>query len=804
MTDMVLPGAADARPVTVRDLFAKERYIILDGGMGTMLQAAGMAPGTNPALLAITDPALPEGIHAQYAAAGARVLCANTFGASAHKLAGTGHTVAEVVPAALAAARRAAAPYGALVALDIGPLGELLAPAGTLAFEDACAEYAQIIEAGKEGADLVFLETMTDLYEVKAALLAVKENTSLPVFVTMTFDEDGKLLTGGDLKTVAATLEGLGADVIGMDCGLGPKQMLELIRELRGYTALPLVVNPNAGLPKEQAGRTYYDVGPEEFAGFMQEIVRAGAWVVGGCCGTTPEHICKVVELCRNLPCQALPSVNATVITSGSRAVEFGGRPVIIGERINPTGKARFKQALRDNDLPYILNEGIAQQDAGAHVLDVNVGLPEIDEPAMMCKVVAELQSLSPLPLQIDTSDPATMASAMRLYNGKPLVNSITAKAASMEAIFPLVKKYGGVVIGLTITEDGIPETVQGRVDAARTIVETAASYGIDKKDIIIDPLTMAISAGQDAALVTLDALRRIRQELGVYTSLGISNVSFGLPQRDHITSAFFLMALQTGLNAAIMNPLSPAMMQAYRAFCALANYDGNCMAYIEAYSKVEPANPAPTATAYSLKEAIEKGLKDQAAHAAEALSKTMTGLEMIDQEIVPALDAVGQRFEEKTLFLPQLLMSADAAKAAFEVIKAHMNGESSEQSKLTVVIATVKGDVHDIGKNIVKVLLENYGFHVIDLGKDVPPEAVVEAVKRENAGLVGLSALMTTTVANMKTTIEQLRQEAPWAKIMVGGAVLTQEYADLIGADFYGPDAMASVRYAMSLAENL
>ena len=604
---------------------------------------------------------------------------------------------------------------------------------------------------------------------------------------------------------MAAVLEGLGADAIGMNCGLGPKQMLALIKELRSLTSLPLVVNPNAGLPRERNGHTFFDVGPEEFSSCMKEIVLAGAWVIGGCCGTTPEHLRQTVKLCKGLSCQPLPEVSSTIVTSGCKAVEFGREPIIIGERINPTGKSRFKQALRDNDLPYILGEGIAQQEAGAHLLDVNVGLPEIDEQAMMCKVVTELQSLSPLPLQIDTSDPETMASAMRIYNGKPLVNSVTAKQSSMRAIFPLVKKYGGVVIGLTITENGIPETAQGRVEAARLIVETAKEYGIDKRDIIIDPLTMAVSAGQDAALVTLDALSRIRRELGVYTSLGVSNVSFGLPQRENVTSAFFLMALQAGLNAAIMNPLSHSMMRAYRSFCALSGYDEGCRAYIDAYAKTEPVT---TATASSqelpLREAIEKGLKDKAGYAAEKLIKTMTGLEIINREIVPALDTVGQQFEAKTLFLPQLLMSADAAKAAFEVIKFHMDGQASEQSKLTIVIATVKGDVHDIGKNIVKVLLENYGFHVIDLGKDVMPEMVVDAVKRENAGLVGLSALMTTTVANMKETIDLLHRETPTVKIMVGGAVLTQEYADMIGADFYGADAMASVRYAMKLAESL
>lgn len=781
--------------------------LFFDGAMGTILQEKGLAAGEAPELWNLLHPKDVLSVHISYLEAGVDIISANTFGANPFKCQENGVELEEVITAGVRLAHQAVEQAGhGVVALDIGPSGKLLFPMGNLAFEEAVNAFAQMASAGADaGADCVLIETMNDLYEVKAALLGVKEATSLPVFVTTTFDESGKLLTGGDIKAVAAVLEGLGADAIGMNCGLGPKQMLALIKELRSLTSLPLVVNPNAGLPRERNGHTFFDVGPEEFSSCMKEIVLAGAWVIGGCCGTTPEHLRQTVKLCKGLSCQPLPEVSSTIVTSGCKAVEFGREPIIIGERINPTGKSRFKQALRDNDLPYILGEGIAQQEAGAHLLDVNVGLPEIDEQAMMCKVVTELQSLSPLPLQIDTSDPETMASAMRIYNGKPLVNSVTAKQSSMRAIFPLVKKYGGVVIGLTITENGIPETAQGRVEAARLIVETAKEYGIDKRDIIIDPLTMAVSAGQDAALVTLDALSRIRRELGVYTSLGVSNVSFGLPQRENVTSAFFLMALQAGLNAAIMNPLSHSMMRAYRSFCALSGYDEGCRAYIDAYAKTEPVT---TATASSqelpLREAIEKGLKDKAGYAAEKLIKTMTGLEIINREIVPALDTVGQQFEAKTLFLPQLLMSADAAKAAFEVIKFHMDGQASEQSKLTIVIATVKGDVHDIGKNIVKVLLENYGFHVIDLGKDVMPEMVVDAVKRENAGLVGLSALMTTTVANMKETIDLLHRETPTVKIMVGGAVLTQEYADMIGADFYGADAMASVRYAMKLAESL
>ena len=784
----------------------KIRYF--DGAMGTMLQEKGLLPGEAPELWGLSHREEIVEIHRSYLDAGADFLKTNTFGANRFKLEGSGHSVEEVVTVGIENARQAVKDCGhGTVFLDIGPTGKLLRPLGELDFEEAVSAFGEMVQAGcRAGAEGILLETMSDIYEAKAALLAAKENSDLPVFVTMTFDEDGKLLTGGDIGVAAAVLEGLGADAIGLNCGLGPQQMAALVPKLREFTGLPLVVNPNAGLPVERDGKTCYDVSPEEFASWMGEIAREGAWIVGGCCGTTPAHIAKMKAACAGLRCQPLPAPSRTIVTSGIRWVEFGASPVIIGERINPTGKPKFKQALRDHDIPYLLREGIAQQDAGAHVLDVNVGLPEIDEPNLMCETIQELQAVTPLPLQIDTSDPVTMERAMRLYNGKPLVNSVTAKTSSMKAIFPLVKKYGGVVVGLTITEEGIPETAEGRFLAARRIVQTALSYGIPRSDILIDPLTMAVSAGQDAPLVTLDALERVKQELGVKTSLGVSNVSFGLPQRETITSAFFLMALQRGLDAAIMNPKSEAMMRTYRAYCALSGWDENCMAYIAAYGQEKAGVLTASAKAeYTLREAIEKGLKDAAHQAAERALQAKTGLALINEEIVPALDAVGDCFEKKTLFLPQLLMSAEAAKAAFEVIKAHLQGqEDTQRSRVTIVLATVKGDVHDIGKNIVKVLLENYGFHVVDLGKDVAPEVVLEAAQKENAQLVGLSALMTTTVVYMKETIQLLRKQLPTVKIMVGGAVLTQEYADSIGADFYGKDAMASVRYATALAERL
>lgn len=785
--------------------------LFFDGAMGSLLQEQGLLPGELPELWNLRFPERIYEIHRSYLEAGADILKSNTFGANRCKLADSGHSVKEVISQGIALAKRAVSDAGhGWVALDIGPTGKLLEPLGDLPFEAAVDVFREMVLAGVEaGADCVLIETVADIYEAKAALLAAKENSTLPVFVTMTFDEAGKLLTGGDLSVMAAVLEGLGADMIGLNCGLGPDQMVVLTEELRALTGLPILVNPNAGLPKEKDGKAVYEISPEEFSSCMQAVVQTGAQAIGGCCGTTPGHIAAMVQCCKALPCQSPPASHRTVITSGSRAVEFGALPVLIGERINPTGKSRFKQALREHDIPYLLQEGIAQQEAGAHVLDVNVGLPEIDETALMCEVVQELQAVSPLPLQLDTADPETMERAMRLYNGKPLVNSVTAKAASMEAIFPLVKKYGGVVIGLTITEDGIPETAEGRLEAARIIVDTAAQYGIEKRDIVIDPLTMAVSAEPNAALITLKALSLIRQELGVFTSLGVSNVSFGLPQRENITSAFFLMALQRGLSAAILNPKSEMMMRTYRSYCALSGLDESCMTYIAAYAQEDRTSPvaAPSPEPQELKAVIEKGLKETAFQAAEGMIKDgAAGLDIIHSHIVPALDAVGEKFEKKTLFLPQLLMSAEAAKAAFEAIKRQLDQKGDhtrEEGNFTVVIATVKGDVHDIGKNIVKVLLENYGFHVVDLGKDVAPEAVLEAVLREHAELVGLSALMTTTVVNMKETIAVLKEKAPFCKIVVGGAVLTQEYADRIGADFYGKDAMASVRYASELKKH-
>ena len=652
---------------------------------------------------------------------------------------------------------------------------------------------------------MIHIETMSDTYEVKAAVLAAKENTNLPVFATMIFDDKGKLLTGGDVPSVVALLEGLRVDALGINCGMGPKQMLPILQQIAQYTSLPIIVKPNAGLPKQRDGQTYYDVTPDVFAKQLQEIVKAGACVIGGCCGTTPKHIRAMISACKDLEMTKPTFKNHTIVSSYGKAVELGDMPVIIGERINPTGKSKFKQALKEHNLDYILKEGITQQDKGAHILDVNVGLPDIDEVVMMKEVVRELQSVTSLPLQIDTVDTEAMEQAMRIYNGKPMVNSVSGKQESMNAVFPLIQKYGGVVIGLTLDENGIPKTAKGRLEVAGKIIEEAKKYGIDKKNIVIDVLTMTISSEPNGAKTTLEALKMVRDTYGVRTALGVSNISFGLPSRPVINANFYTMAMQNGLTAGIINPSSEDMMRSYHSYCALMNYDTNCENYIAHYGNQEPAKTTvPAGQQIDLKTAIEKGLKEDAYQTTVALVKTKEPLEIINTYLIPALDTVGKGFEKGTVFLPQLLMSADAAKSSFAVLKEELEkngGEEKEKEK--VILATVKGDIHDIGKNIVKVLLENYSFEVIDLGKDVAPECIVETVLEKEVKLVGLSALMTTTVVSMEETIRQLREKAPDCKVMVGGAVLNQEYADMIGADFYGKDAMQSVYYAQKILTN-
>ena len=800
--------------MNIRERLGKE-LLFLDGGMGTLLQAEGLAPGELPETWNIEHPEKVEAIHRRYYEAGSDVVLANTFGANVCKFHDDRYTVEEVIRAGIANAKRAGEQIGkeTYVALDMGPTGKLLKPMGDLDFDDAYEAFAEAVRYGeKYGADLIHIETMSDTYEVKAAILAAKENSSLPVFVTMIFDERGKLLTGGDVPSVVAMLEGLRVDALGLNCGLGPKQMLPILNDLRRYTSLPIIVKPNAGLPKQKNGETYYDVEPDEFARIMQEVVKEGACVIGGCCGTTPEHIKKLVEECKELPLREIEKKHDTIVSSYGQAVILDDMPRIIGERINPTGKKKFKEALKNEDMDYILKEAITQQDKGAHILDVNVGLPDIDEVAMMEKVVKELQSVTSLPLQIDTVDGKAMERAMRIYNGKPMINSVNGKQVSMDEVFPLIRKYGGVVVGLTIDEEGIPKNAEGRVRVAGKIINEAAKYGIDKKDIVIDVLTMTISSEKDGAKVTLEALKRVREEFGVRTVLGVSNISFGLPRRPIVNSYFYAMAMQNGLTAGIINPSSEDMMKAYRSYNALMGFDENCTNYISTYAgttetvTVQASQAAATAgnapkaagVEMTLKYAIERGLKEEAHHITRDLIGTREPLDIIQEELIPALNVVGEGFEKGTVFLPQLLMSADAAKIAFAVIKDVLASSGQEEEKKEkIILATVKGDIHDIGKNIVKVLLENYGFDVIDLGKDVPPEAIVEKAVEENVTLVGLSALMTTTVVSMEETIKLLREKKPDCKVMVGGAVLNQDYADMIGADFYGKDAMQSVHYA-------
>ncbi|MBQ9964834.1 MAG: homocysteine S-methyltransferase family protein [Clostridia bacterium] len=780
--------------------FLKQNIVRLDGGMGTLLQAQGLQPGELPERWNITHPEVITAIHRAYFEAGSHVVSTNTFGANALKFEDS--ELDAVVSAAFRNAKAAKTGEDQFIALDIGPSGKLLKPFGDLDFEDAVALFAKTVKLGvKYGADLIFIETMNDSYETKAAVLAAKENSDLPILVSNAYGADGKLMTGASPAAMVALLEGLGVDAIGANCSLGPKQLAPVAKELLNAASVPVILKPNAGLPAVKDGRTVFDVAPAEFADEVAALMQDGVRVVGGCCGTTPDYIRALTEKTQNMTAQPTTQKRRTVVSSYTHAVAFGDEPILIGERINPTGKKRFKQALLENDMDYLLQEGVHQQEKGVHVLDVNVGLPGIDEEAMLTRAVCELQAICDLPLQIDTADPQAMAAAMRRVNGKPLVNSVSGKQESMDLIFPLVKRYGGTVIALTLDENGIPDTADGRVAIAKRIVKTAAAYGIEKHDLIFDTLAMTVSADTRSATVTLEALRRIREELGCHTSLGVSNVSFGLPVRDAVNSTFFALALENGLSAAIMNPYSSPMMQVYYAYRALKGMDRNCEAYIAASGEFQAVS-APVTVAEktaeeqrsALQRAIAKGLKDEAAAQTAELLKTAAPLDIVNGEIIPALDAVGKGFEQKTVYLPQLLMSAEAAQSAFEHIKAALPQKSGGPK---VVIATVKGDIHDIGKNIVKLLLENYGFTVIDLGRDVPPEAVTEAVLAHNAPLLGLSALMTTTVPAMEDTIAAVRKRVPSCKIMVGGAVLNAEYAQRIGADFYAKDAMEGVRYA-------
>lgn len=823
-------------------------WLFCDGGTGSLLQRMGLKAGELPELWNISHPQEMISVHRSYYEAGSDIVNANTFGANSLRYP---DDLEKIVRAAVANVREARRQAGreedGYIALDIGPTGRLLAPMGDLPFEKAVEIFAEVVRIGADaGADLVLIETMTDSYEAKAAVLAAKENCSLPVCVTTTYDERGRLLTGGGVDSICALMEGLGADAIGINCGLGPVQMLPVVEELARTASIPVIVNPNAGLPRQENGETVYDLDADAFCAAMEKIAELGVQVLGGCCGTTPEYIAKMIKACRGKSFKKPEAKHRTVVSSYSHALEIGRTPLLIGERINPTGKKRFKQALRENDFDYIMNEGIRQEENGAHILDVNVGLPEIDEPQMMGETVSRLQSITDLPLQIDTTSAAALERGLRLYNGKAMINSVNGKQESMETVFPLARKYGAVVVALCLDEDGIPETADGRIAVAEKIIAAAAGYGIPRSDIVIDGLCMTISSDSKAALTTLETVRRCREELQVNTILGVSNISFGLPMRPIINSNFFSLALYCGLSCAIINPGDEAMMRAYRAVLALTGRDPQCMGYIGACShftddkKPSGGSPAPGASgaapaggakatgggasvtgglasvtggpaqaagsnfataagALSLGDSIERGLSAQAAEAVRLGLKDREGLQLINEELIPALDRVGKGFEAGTVYLPQLLMSAEAAKAAFAVIKSSMAGVRQE-SKGSIILATVKNDIHDIGKNIVKVMLENYGYNVIDLGRDVPPEKIVETAVREDVALVGLSALMTTTVVSMEETIKQLRKTKPDTRVVVGGAVMTQEYADSIGADCYAHDAMATVRYADSI----
>ena len=852
--------------MSVLDFLGKE-ILYFDGAMGTRLQAAGLKPGELPEVWNITHGDVVAEIHASYVRAGANILKSNTFGANALKMKGSGYSVEDVVLAAFKNARAAFARVseecnsrrrnqtvvaseqaGAVcsdsgakfavsklqdkqfVALDLGPTGKLLAPYGDLQFEEAVALYAEQVRAGvKAHADLVLIETMSDSYEAKAAILAAKENSDLPVFVTFTFDKDGKLLNGADVETAVLMAEGLGVDAVGFNCGLGPDLVAKLLPRARRVTDLPLIANPNAGLPVEQNGKTVFTTGPEEFADYMLDVYREGGAVLGGCCGTNPDYIRLVAERTKSLkpvPVSA-EEYSVTAVTGYGAPVFFGKEPVLIGERINPTGKPLLKEALRNGDMDYVCRLGLEQLDNGAHILDVNTGLPGLNETETLSKAVTSLQAITPVPLEIDTSNYEAMEKALRLYNGKPLLNSVNGKQESMEKIFPLAKKYGAAVVGLCLDENGIPDTAEGRLAIAEKIIQTAATYGIRDKNIIIDPLALTVSTDSRNPAIDLAVIKVLKAK-GIHTVMGVSNISFGLPNRDAVNSTFFAMSLAAGLSSAIMNPQSERMVEAYRAYCALSGMDEGCKEFVARYANAPKAKTTTVVSEYTLYDAIVKGLAEQSGAATKKLLEENTApLDVINTFIIPALNTVGEGFGNKTLFLPQLLMAADAAKAAFGELKKQMqtnqgkvaagmqiqrndNGTCSNPSQDntvpvsasqsdTIVLAVVKGDIHDIGKNIVKVLWENYGYHVVDLGKDVPAESVVEAVEKHQAKLVGLTALMTTTVAAMEDTINALRKTTD-TKILVGGAVMTQEYADTIGADGYAPDAVAAVDYANRL----
>ncbi|KYH28943.1 homocysteine S-methyltransferase family protein [Clostridium colicanis] len=776
------------------------RFIFFDGAMGTMLQNRGLKAGEVPETYNILHPDIIKEIHEKYIKAGANIITTNTFGANELKLKDTGYSVEEVITSAVNIAKEAKKnSRETYIALDIGPIGQMLEPIGTLSFERAYEIFKRQVEAGvKAGCDLILVETISDLYEAKAAILAAKENSSLPVFCTMTFGEDGRTFTGTDPLTMVTLLEGLGVDALGVNCSLGPKELLPIAEKILEYSSIPVIVQANAGLPRVEYGKTVYEITPEEFVDNIKIMAKKGASILGGCCGTDDEYIKRVVEALKDLKPVKITDKKLTAVCSSSKTVILGKEVKLIGERINPTGKKIFKEALKNNNMDYILREAINQVEAGADILDVNVGLPEIDEKEVMVKTVKEIQSIINVPLQIDSSEAEVIEAAVRIYNGKPIINSVNGKEKVMRSIFPIVKKYGACVVGLTLDDNGIPSKAEDRVEIAEKIISTAMEYGIKKEDILIDCLVLTASAQQSEVIETIKAVRMVKEKFGVKTLLGVSNVSFGLPKREILNQTFLAMALAEGVDAPILNPNNKAIMDTIRAFKVLSNTDREAKEYISIYSKDEHKETIQTESYRDLKEIIIKGLKDEAIGKTKELLRSKDSLTIVDEYLIPALDVVGKKYEKGDIFLPQLIMSAETVKNSFSVIKEKIQLEGKKEvSKGKIILATVQGDIHDIGKNIVKVILENYGFEIIDLGKDVPIEKIVETAKKEKVTLVGLSALMTTTVKSMEKTIESLRKNNIPCKILVGGAVLNQEYADMIKADYYAKDAQEAVKIA-------
>ncbi|MBQ3865233.1 MAG: homocysteine S-methyltransferase family protein [Clostridia bacterium] len=778
-----------------------KKVLIFDGAMGTMVQAAGMMPGDCPDAWCITHPDTIRNIHLQYLRSGCNVVTTATFSANTIKIEETGFTTEQVARKAVSLAREAIRESGkeAFVALDLGPTGKILYPFGELPFEDAVEAYAPLIRSGSEaGADLILLETFTDLYEMKAAIIAAKENCDLPIFASFTPDQQGRLLTGGEIETAAAFLEGIGVSAIGMNCGMGPDSMLKLLPRLRASTTLPIFVNSNAGLPVIIGDKTVYTCDAESFSDLTVKMLDYSVSGIGGCCGTTPEYIRLTAEKTEGLPLSMGRGQKIPCATSYGKRVRFDSAPVVIGERINPTGKPKLKKALQNGNYEYLVSEALRQIDAGAELIDVNAGVPGIDEGGVLREVVLRLQSVTDTPLQIDTANPVAMEKALRIYNGRPVLNSVNGKKEVMDVVFPLAQKYGAMLVALLLDEDGIPSTAEGRMQIRDKIMREAGKYGFSESDILFDALTMTVSTGEDNAAVTLECVQNLTDN-GNYSILGVSNVSFGLPEREILNTAFLHLAMEHGLSAAIMNPLSDRMMDAQRAFCALRQMDPHAEKYLKHYAGSVPETHREEKTeTVSLYEAIVRGLQPQAVSAADTLSASKSVSELLEEQLIPALNEVGDRFSKGQLFLPQLLMSAEAASGAFDILREKMRQQGEQKEPIgTILLATVQGDIHDIGKNIAKALLENYNYEVLDLGRDVSPEKIVETVLEKEIRLVGLSALMTTTVPAMENTIRLLREKAPFCRIMVGGAVLTKEYAEKIGADRYVPDAMADVLFA-------